>query len=166
MADRQNGDRPGGGWWRHVRHRGRRLSRSRVHAALDRVGPAGWARPSPNEGWAVRELLAHLATAEAGFVKTFTRMAAGEGGVPDDFDIDRWNAGQLRRQTETGVEQLRTTLATAHREMLALLDRLDDTALDRRGRMSIGIEGNVEDGFRLCASHKRGHTADIEAALR
>jgi uncharacterized protein (TIGR03083 family) len=140
-------------------------AQARLDAVLDRVGADGWSRPSPNEGWAVRELLAHLATAEAGFVTTFTRMAAGQGGVPDDFDIDRWNAGQLRRQTEASVQQLREKLSSAHQQMLALLDGLDDALLDRRGRMSIGIEGNVEDGFRLCARHKRGHTADIESAL-
>jgi uncharacterized protein (TIGR03083 family) len=132
---------------------------------LDRVGPNDWLRPSPNEGWTVRDLLIHLTTAESGFVGTLRRMAAGEGGVPADFDPNRWNAGQLRRRGEMPTEQLRLQLEEAHRDMLALLDGLDDAALDHRGHMSTGVEGSTEDNFRLVASHKRGHTSDIRAAL-
>jgi uncharacterized protein (TIGR03083 family) len=133
--------------------------------ALDRVGPDDWLRPSPNEGWTVRDLLTHLTTSEVGFVPTLKRMAAGEGGVPRDFDPNRWNASQLRRRGETPSEDLRPELERAHAEMLALLDSLDDAALDHRGYLSSGSEGSTEDNFRLVAFHKRGHTDDIRAAM-
>ena len=132
---------------------------------LDRVGPDDWLRPSPNEGWTVRDLLIHLTTSESGFVGTLRRMAAGEGGVPADFDPNRWNAGQIRRRGEMPTEELRPELEGAHRDMLALLEGLDDAALDQRGHMSSGIDGTAEDNFRLVATHKRGHTNDIRAAL-
>src|SRR5258708_35296782 len=89
---------------------------------LDRVGPHDWLRASPNEGWTVRDLLIHLTTSESGFVGTLRRMAAGQGGVPVDFDPNRWNAGQLRRRAEQSVQDLRTELESAHTDMLALLD--------------------------------------------
>jgi uncharacterized protein (TIGR03083 family) len=133
--------------------------------ALDQVGPADWLRASRNEGWTVRDLLTHLTTSESGFVPTLRRMAAGEGGVPADFDPNRWNAGQLRRRGEISPDQLRAELEAAHQDMLALLDTLDDQALDHRGHLSSGAEGSTEDNFRLVASHKRGHTADIRAAF-
>jgi uncharacterized protein (TIGR03083 family) len=134
--------------------------------ALDRVGPDDWTCRSPNnEGWTVHEILTHLSTAEAGFVPTLKRMAEGLGGVPDDFDPNRWNAGQLRRRGETPPDQLRRDLEAAHAAMLTLLDTLDDATLDHRGRLSSGVVGSTEDNFRLVASHKRGHTQDIEAAL-
>src|SRR5437899_10176852 len=110
--------------------------------ALDGVAPGGWSRPSPNnEGWTVRDLLVHLATAEAGFVPTLRRMAAGQGGVPADFDPNRWNAGQLRRRGEVAPDQLRSELEASHRDMLALLDDIDDAALDHRGQLSSGVQG-------------------------
>lgn len=132
---------------------------------LDRVGPDDWLRPSPNEGWTVRDLLTHLTTAEVGFVPTLRRMSAGEGGVPADFDPNRWNAGQLRRRGDSSPEQLRTELESAHGSMLALVDSLDDAAFDHRGHLSSGSEGSTEDNFRLVADHKRAHTADIRAAF-
>jgi uncharacterized protein (TIGR03083 family) len=132
---------------------------------LDRLGPDDWLRPSPNEGWTVRDLLTHLTTAETAFVSVLRRMAAGQGGVSADFDANRWNAGQLRRRGETASDQLRPELETAHSDMLALLDSLDDAALDQRGHMSSGSEGSTEDNFRLVALHKRSHTEDMRAAL-
>ncbi|HEY0581585.1 MAG TPA: DinB family protein [Chloroflexota bacterium] len=134
--------------------------------ALDQVGPDDWLKASPNEGWTVRDLLVHLTTAEAGFVPTLRRMAAGQGGVPADFDPNRWNASQLKRRAEIPSDQLRPELEKAHAEMLALLDTLDDAALDQRGQMSSGSEGSTEDTFRLVAAHKDSHRNDILAALR
>jgi len=134
--------------------------------ALDRVGPDDWQRRSPtNEGWMVRDLLVHLSTSESGFVPTLRRMAAGEGGVPADFDPNRWNASQVRRRNESPPEQLRAELESAHAQMVALLDGLDLAALDQRGHLSSGVDGSTEDNFRLVAQHKRAHTDDIRAAL-
>jgi uncharacterized damage-inducible protein DinB len=144
-------------------------AQQRLLAALDRVGPDDWSRHSPtNAGWTIQELLTHLTTAESGFVPTLKRMASGQGGVPDDFDPNRWNAGQLRRrgQIDNSPEQLRLELEGAHAAMLALLDSLDETALDQRGRLTSGVDGSTEDGFRLVATHKRSHTQDIEVALK
>ena len=132
---------------------------------LDQVAADDWLRASPNEGWTVRDLLVHLTTSETGFVSTLRRMAAGEGGIPADFDPNRWNAGQLRRRADTATDQLRPELESSHSAMLAILDDLDDAALDHRGHMSSGIDGTTEDNFRLVASHKRTHTQDIRTAL-
>ena len=141
-------------------------AQQRLLAALARVGPEDWSRHSPrNEGWTIQDLLTHLTAAETGFVPTLKRMAEGQGGVPADFDPNRWNAGQLRRRGDTPPQQLKIDLQAAHAAMLAVLDGLDDHALDQRGHLSSGDEGSTEDCFRLVARHKRAHTEDIEAAL-
>jgi uncharacterized protein (TIGR03083 family) len=132
---------------------------------LDRVGSDDWSRTSPNEGWTVRDLLTHLTTSETSFVPSLRRMAAGRGGVPTDFDPNRWNAGQLRRRGDPDPLELRSELEASHAEMLALLEGLDDSALDQTGRLSTGVDGSTEDSFRVVAFHKRTHTADIRAAL-
>jgi uncharacterized protein (TIGR03083 family) len=133
--------------------------------ALDRVGPDQWTLPSPNQGWTIRDLLVHLTSSETAFILTLRRMATGRGGVPADFDPNRWNAGQLRRRAEQTPEQLRAELERSYGELLGELDALDDAALDHSGNLSTGVEGTTEDNFRLVATHKRAHTADIRAAL-
>jgi uncharacterized protein (TIGR03083 family) len=142
-----------------------RSAQQELLEVLDRVGPADWDRISPNEGWTIQHLLTHLSTSETGFVGTARRMAAGEGGVPADFDPNRWNAGQMRRHVEVAPEELRHRLEAAHAAILELLDTLDDASLDQRGYLSTGQDGSTEDLYRLVASHKRTHTEDIRAAL-
>lgn len=132
---------------------------------LDRVGPEDWLRTSPNEGWTVRDLLTHLTTSETGFVPSLRRMAAGQGGVPPDFDPNRWNASQLRRRGDPDPVQLRSELEASHAEMLMLLESIDDAALDQTGHLSTGVDGSTEDNFHVVADHKRIHTGDIRAAL-
>jgi uncharacterized protein (TIGR03083 family) len=138
-----------------------------LRQVLNRVEPEDWSRVSPaNEGWSVQQILTHLTTAETGFIGTLKRMAAGEGGVPADFDPNRWNAGQLRRNADVSPQELRTQIEKSHQDMLALLDSIDESALDHRGHLSSGVDGSTEDNFRLVAYHKRGHTDDIRAALK
>jgi uncharacterized protein (TIGR03083 family) len=133
---------------------------------VDGLEPEDWSRRSPNnEGWTVREIFTHLTTSETGFVPTLRRMAAGEGGVSADFDPNRWNASQLRRRGDVDPTSLRAEVEKSHQEQLALLDSLDDGALDHRGHLSSGVDGSTEDNFLLVAQHKRGHTDDIRAAL-
>jgi len=132
---------------------------------LDRIGPEDWLRTSPNEGWTVRDLLTHLTTSETGFVPSLRRMAAGQGGVPPDFDPNRWNASQLRRRADPDPVQLRSELEASHAEMLVLLESIDDAALDQTGHLSTGVDGSTEDNFHVVADHKRIHTGDIRAAL-
>jgi uncharacterized damage-inducible protein DinB len=136
-----------------------------LREVLDRVEPGAWISVHANEGWTVRDLLTHLTTAETGFVGTIRRMAAGQGGVPADFDANRWNAGQLRRRGEASSDELRSELEKSHEDMLALLDGLDDAALDHRGYLSSGAEGSTEDNVLLVISHKREHTSHIRSAL-
>ena len=142
-----------------------RAAQQGLLSVFDAVGPDDWLRPSPNEGWTIRDLLVHLTTSESGFVPTLRKMSAGEGGVPQDFDPNRWNAGQLRRRAEMSTDQLRAELESGHAAMLALLDELDDDALNQRGHMSDGRDGSLEDNFLLVAAHKREHTEHIRAAL-
>jgi uncharacterized protein (TIGR03083 family) len=140
-------------------------AQSELLGVLDNVGLDQWTRPSPNEGWTIRDLLVHLTSSETAFILTLRRMATGRGGVPADFDPNRWNAGQLRRRAEQTPEQLRAELERSFGEMLKELGALDDAALDRRGYLSTGVEGTTEDNFRLVAFHKGAHTDDIRAAL-
>src|SRR5262245_15821836 len=85
-------------------------AQQQVMALLSGLDEAGWARQTPNEGWSVRDVLGHLSSSEAGFVSVMRKMASGGGGVPPDFDPNRWNAGQLRRRAEQTGEQFRAEL--------------------------------------------------------
>ena len=129
-------------------------SAARPAGSPRRRGPDGWSRPSPNEGWTVRDLLTHLTHVRVTALSpTLRRMAAGEGGVPADFDPNRWNAGQLRRRADVSPDAAAAELdAATRRHARACSTRSTTAALDQRGHLSTGDEGSTEDNFRLVAA--------------
>ena len=56
--------------------------------------------------WTVRNVLAHLVTAERGFVKLFEQIRQGGSGVAEDFSIDRYNAAQQERTKLLSPQEL------------------------------------------------------------
>lgn len=123
-----------------------------------------WRRPTDNPGWTARDVLAHLAAGETTVQPLLRRLAAGEGGVPDDFDLARYNAGQLRRRAERTIAELLEELAEARAQTLEALRQATPESLARRGRHPRGFEATLEQTFRLIALHDREHAEDIRRA--
>ena len=52
--------------------------------------------------WTVRDLLVHLATSERGVGQMIEGLLRGESIVPREFDLDHWNASQVRKLAPLG----------------------------------------------------------------
>lgn len=115
--------------------------------------------------WSVRDVVGHLADAEAGLLGQVRRLLAGEETVPANFDLDRWNRSAVRRRRERTYAQLLDDIRTAFSEALATLEAASDEALDLVGRHPSGESLTAEGYFRRMADHRRQHVADIRAAL-
>jgi uncharacterized damage-inducible protein DinB len=115
--------------------------------------------------WAVRDLLIHLATSERGVQGVLEGFLRGESIVPAGFDLDRWNASQVARLRDLSLEQLRERISTSRRATLALLDRLTDADLDRRGRHALGREVSLGEALRIIAAHERVHIEEANYAV-
>jgi uncharacterized protein (TIGR03083 family) len=140
-------------------------AREGLLAAVRLVDEAAWEMPTANEGWSVRDVLAHVASGETTIQALLRRMADGRGGVPDDFDLDRYNASQLRRRAEQTVPQLLAELDVARGQTLEALAAATAQALSQRGRHPRGMITTLEETFRIIARHDREHTQDIRAAI-
>jgi uncharacterized damage-inducible protein DinB len=103
--------------------------------------------------WSIRDVVSHLADAEAGLLGQVRRLLAGEETVPAHFDLDRWNRSAVRRKRDRTYPQLLDDIRTAFAEALATLEATDDEILTAEGY------------FRRMADHRRQHVADIHAAL-
>jgi uncharacterized protein (TIGR03083 family) len=118
-----------------------------------------------NPQWAVRDLLVHLATGERAVQGVLEGMLRGESIVPPDFDLDRWNARQVEKLRGSSLEELKAQLSTARRATLALLDRLTDADLPRRGRHALGREVSLGEALTIMAAHERVHMEEVNYAL-
>ena len=118
-----------------------------------------------NPEWTVRDLLVHLATSERGVGQMIEGLLRGESIVPRDFDLDRWNASQVRKLAGLSLAELRERLAEARRDTLALVDRLSDADLARRGRHALGREVTLGETLRIMAAHERVHMEEANYAV-
>ncbi len=121
---------------------------------------------SSEEGtWTVKDLLGHLADGERGNFGQAKRLVAGEQTVPEDFDLDRWNRGAVRRAAETSPDDLLGAIAEAYSAALAFLETLDESDLDKVGLHSSGETMTTEGFLRRMVNHRLEHVTDIKSAL-
>jgi hypothetical protein len=115
--------------------------------------------------WSVRDVICHLADAEAGLLGQVRRLLAGKQTVPDDFDLNRWNRSAVRRKGDRSFPQLLDDIRQSFADALATLAGTDDADLDRVGRHPSGEMLTAEGYFRRMADHRRQHATDISRAL-
>ena len=115
--------------------------------------------------WTVRDIVAHLADAEAGLLGQVQRLMAGKVTVPDHFDLNRWNRSAVRRSQGRTFDDLVEQIAQSHREAMTTLETCDVAGLDLQGRHSSGEILTGEGFFRRMADHRQEHTRDILQAI-
>jgi len=140
-------------------------ARATLEGNLDRVGAADWPRPIAEDGWTIRDVLAHLAYNQPSRAQLVRGILAGKGGAPADFDLDRFNARGVAKQQERSVAELRAILAAGHVDTLALLAGLTDADLDRKGNDPACGAVTVAEIFHLTAYHDLQHARQIRDAL-
>lgn len=118
-----------------------------------------------SDQWNAGEVLAHLADSEAGLQLQLKRVAAGGDGVPGDFDLARWNRAAARRNAEFSLDDLCNKILRGYEQALALLDTIDDSSLDMRGRVATGEILSVEELFLRIGNHRLEHASDIQRAI-
>lgn len=136
-----------------------------LRALLDTVTDSAWALPTPNEGWTVKDTLAHLCMGETGNMLIARRILDGEGKAVEGFDLNRWNQRQVEKRRDKTPDELWQELDTARAETLTALAGLTEEQLQMRGQRTTGEETTVEGVFRQIARHERLHADDIRAGL-
>ena len=119
------------------------------------------------EGWVARDMLGHLMTGERGMIFNAKRSAAGQPpSMPDDFDLDRYNQGQSRKQADKSVAQLQTELDTVRAATLSFLDELSDEQMALPTVHPVVKPVTVGGIFKVIAIHQTQHTEELEKALQ
>ncbi len=140
-------------------------SRRDLLAAVENLDPAELAAPTANPGWAVIDMLAHLAGAELGHQQVIRALLAGETPDTTGFDLDAFNAADVAARSGADLAGLLAELAANRAETLALLDAIAADDWARSGYHPGGFDTTVEGVFRVIAIHEKRHVKDIRAAL-
>jgi uncharacterized protein (TIGR03083 family) len=131
------------------------------------LAPGDWATPVYADGpsWDVRGVLGHFVSAERAYVRAMVDAVQGGEGVPDDFDIDRFNAGEVAALADRDPAWLIGQFEQARAETVAFVLSLSDANLDQEGRHPfLGVE-RLEKLLKLIYRHNMLHERDVRRAL-
>ena len=138
----------------------------------------GWDLVTGEEGWTVRQMLAHLASAEISMPRLIAQaLDAAESGRPADslvptakdgraFDLDFWNRRQVEKRAEQPPSALRVELTEARAATLRTLKTMTPAQLATPAwHPALGMT-TVEAIYRIMGTHMRDHTRAAKKALR
>lgn len=120
---------------------------------------------SDGDAWTVHHLLAHFVEVEGSIAKLVRRILDGGPGVPEDFDIDRWNARYTMEMSAHDRAYLLAEFARRRAQTVAMARGLDDADLETTGRHPFLGPTQVKDMLKLMYVHLLQHQRDIRRAL-
>lgn len=141
-----------------------------VHGVLSRtVSPlseqAG--QTMVTDQWTVKDVLAHLAGAERGMLRTAQGMASGKDPqLPEGFDNDENNARMVARRKAQTFAQVLDEVKTVHNDLSAFLDGITQEQLTLMGEHPLEGEISLKDLLVVIYSHEVTHCNEIQNALR
>lgn len=116
--------------------------------------------------WTIRNILAHLMTAERAFVKLFENIRQSGTGVSEDFVIDRYNASQQRRTKDLSPGELLAQYQAVRAEMVAWVSGISDADLEKTGRHPFLGLTTLREMVKMVYIHNQIHYRDLRKALR
>jgi len=123
------------------------------------------ARPTCNEGWCVKDLIAHLGGADIEFKLLADQVSRGEPAFPPGFDGQEFNRRQVESHRESSLQELLAEMAAARVSMLDFLESLPEDRLDQVGLLVPGQQVSPENVLRHAAEHDRMHAEEIRQAI-
>lgn len=116
--------------------------------------------------WTLRNVLAHLVTAERGFLKIFEQIRQGGPGVADDFSIDRYNASQQEKTKELTPQELLEQYKSVRAEMAAWVSALSEADLQKIGRHPFLGPTSLREMIKMVYLHNQIHYRDLKKVLK
>ncbi len=137
--------------------------RDKTRAPLGQLTSEQWNRVvyADAQQWTVRDLLAHLYSAEVEFLRLCQDVAGGGTGTPADFDLDGFNAAEQKRLTGRSPAELLEALEAARQQTLDWVRTLDAAALDRVGNHPALGEVTLETMILSIYGHQLLHMREL-----
>lgn len=142
-------------------------ARQELLTLLNSLSADQWQAPVYSEGetWTVATVVAHLAENERGMSIHVHKIRKGEPTIPDNFDLNRWNAGVIGRMGEKSPGELLALLESTRAKTLEVMSTLSAEEWSLTGRHpSRGII-TIEQYYETMAGHDLAHANDIRNAI-
>jgi hypothetical protein len=129
---------------------------------------AQWNQEVYTEGttWTIRNVLSHFVTSERGLLKLFEKIRQGDGGSPDDFSIDRYNAAMQERNKDATPQELIEQYQQVRASAIAWVSGLNQSELEITGRHPFLGHTAIRDMIKMLYIHNLNHYRDMKKALK
>lgn len=126
-----------------------------------------WSLPVYSEGetWTVRSILAHFLSSEHELLRLLADIRDGGPGAREDFDLDRYNASQLRKTAQLSPQALLDQFLLARAATVAFVSTLEQADLEKRGRHPYLGPTTLVEMVKIVYRHNQIHTRDLRHAL-
>jgi hypothetical protein len=127
-----------------------------------------WEHPvyAADPRWRTRDVLAHFVSAERAYLHYMRDSVAGGPGVPRDFDIDGFNAAQVRSLEGLAASELLAAFRAVRAETCAFVTSLRPDDLDRVGYHPWFGEESLRFLLKLIYRHPMLHLRDVRLAVQ
>ncbi len=127
-----------------------------------------WSTEVYTEGelWTLRNVLAHFVTSERGLIKLFETIRQGGAGSPDDFSIDRYNAGQQAKTKELTPPELLEQYREVRANSVAWVSSLREEELEVKGKHPFLGETAIREMVKMLYIHNQTHYRDVKKVLK
>jgi len=119
----------------------------------------------PDGEWSARQVIHHLADAEAhAYVRLRILLADPEGSPIRFFDEAAWASNETLGYRELGVENAVAVIAASRRANADVLDRLSEADIERWGEHSVTGRYTLAQWLEVYTRHARDHATQLSAA--
>ena len=115
--------------------------------------------------WSLKDLLAHLCSAERTFLYYGRDILSGGEGAPEGFDINAFNQREVGQSRGRTFAQLLNELRAARKETIDLVGLIADEDFARSGRHPFFGQMSIDDMFKLIYRHNMMHLRDVRRAI-
>jgi len=120
---------------------------------------------SDSPAWQVREILAHLTSAQATVLDTLVSVLADGPGLDRNMDLDAFNASEVTRLASRSASELIAQFDEDCSALSARVAALTDDDLARRCWHPWLGDTTVEETLRLAYRHTMMHLRDVRRAV-
>jgi rubrerythrin len=141
------------------------FTREELLAFIAGLDQAVLTQHSPEEGWSIRDNLAHLADAERAHRRFVAAVLEGRPTRLEGFDLDRWNQEHVARRAGQSIPEILDALHAERQQTLAFIAAIPADAWDRRGQHPALGDVSVEQVIKIIGVHERMHLKEIRKLL-
>ena len=123
-------------------------------------------RLTTNEGWSVRDTLAHLSSIEARLRSMWQHALDGRAWPAEDSSVDAYNERCVAERRSWTPQAIVAELEQSGRETASFLDRLGPADLERQWNHPTRGTVTIETLVQIIPRHLRAHGEELRAALR